>query len=79
MAKFRYGYDGMGDRQLATLATFSTKATQSISTTQTTLLGWNGKEISNTANTTPMMVSLTVELSLCIISYLIVLYVILSR
>lgn len=56
MAKFSYGYDGMADRQLASLAKKSTMATQTISTTQSTLFGWNGEKISNTASAALMMV-----------------------
>lgn len=67
--RFSYGYDGMADRQLSSLASLSNKATQSISTSQTTLIGWNGKEITNTASNNLMMTSVSEDNVLTLSTY----------
>lgn len=43
MDVFSYGRNPMEVRQLASLAVLSTRATQTITTTQTKVLGWNGQ------------------------------------
>lgn len=54
---FKYGFEGVADGQLRSLAAISTMATQSISTTQSSIVGWNGDKFTNEESTTLFMVS----------------------
>ena len=57
MGKFMYGFDGKADRQMASLAAVSTMAKQMITTTQMSVIGWNGMEVSNSDSETVTLVS----------------------
>ena len=53
---FTYGFKGMATRQLSSLASVSTMATQSIFTTHSTIIGWNGEKFANEKSETAVMV-----------------------
>lgn len=53
---FKYGYKGAAARQMASLAARSLMATQTIYTSQTTILGWNGNKFTKSESETVYMV-----------------------